>query len=390
MLESVDLASGCAHALRRETIVRVGRCAQIAKEIAVSRIVSAATHRKEEGSENRSKFPSARFVGVAIAAVVVFAVAVISSQPRALQAASESRVDPNGQASMPREPTALVVETERTLKSLREELAAVAINVLTGIDVSAPTEGDIAGQSLMIESAKARYQSALLAREGAEIALKEYEEAILTQEKASLEEELKLARAELEKAQGRIKPANDRLARIKQLKNGTTDYLVNQWRFEWAVVAAELQVQKAKFVVDQAQSKLNVLLEYQQGKTIRELKSKIEKARSDELAKKATWQLEQSKLSKVKQMQDPTKSQSLLTASRKRILGLLDRAIPIEEHLIELFNQFKQANPPPDALGKEITDLTRKLQQIVDEAQAEHDAASLARLKSKLRRFEGR
>jgi multidrug efflux pump subunit AcrA (membrane-fusion protein) len=64
-------------------------------------------------------------------------------------------------------------------------------------------------------------------------------------------------------------------------------------------VSEELNFQKAKFSLEQAESKLHVLLEYTKGKTIKELRSEVEKARSDELAKEQTFQLEKSKEAKL-------------------------------------------------------------------------------------------
>ena len=43
-----------------------------------------------------------------------------------------------------------------------------------------------------------------------------------------------------------------------------------------------------------------VLVNYTRDKTIKELKSEVEKARSDELAKQATWDLEVSKETALK------------------------------------------------------------------------------------------
>src|SRR5262249_29143175 len=64
-------------------------------------------------------------------------------------------------------------------------------------------------------------------------------------------------------------------------------------------VSEELALKKAVFALEQAQSKKKVLVEYTKGKTIKELRSEVEKARSDELAKKATHELEVSKEKKL-------------------------------------------------------------------------------------------
>ena len=90
----------------------------------------------------------------------------------------------------------------------------------------------------------------------------------------------------------------------------------------------------------------------------------VEKARSDELARKATWGLEQSKLDEVKKMQDPATSRCRLSDQRKQTLALLDRAIPIEEQLSARLDQIKEDSQPGDSLRKEITDLTRRLREL--------------------------
>ncbi len=64
-------------------------------------------------------------------------------------------------------------------------------------------------------------------------------------------------------------------------------------------ISEELTLKKARFALEQAQSKKKVLVEYTKAKTIKELQSEVEKARSDELAKKATWELEDSKEKKL-------------------------------------------------------------------------------------------
>ena len=114
------------------------------------------------------------------------------------------------------------------------------------------------------------------------------------------------------------------------------------------------------------------------------------KARSDELARQASWEVEQSKLAKLKRMQDPAQSRRLLTDERKQTLALLDRAIPIEEELSARLDQIKDDGQSGDSLGKEITDLTHQLQAIVHQAQGERAAAALKRLKSGLRCAAGR
>ena len=79
-------------------------------------------------------------------------------------------------------------------------------------------------------------------------------------------------------------------------RSGCSRRATSRWRQK---VSEELTLKKARFALEQAQSKKKVLVEYTKDKTIKELESEVEKARSDELAKKATWELEKSKEKKL-------------------------------------------------------------------------------------------
>ena len=107
------------------------------------------------------------------------------------------------------------------MKRLHEKMAGLAAQVLAALDTGGSRMGDVASQSLMVESAKAGYQRAVLTREAAEIALKEYQEGIFKQEKKSCETEIKLAQVELESAKRAIPQARERSAKFKQVKTGS-------------------------------------------------------------------------------------------------------------------------------------------------------------------------
>jgi hypothetical protein len=65
------------------------------------------------------------------------------------------------------------------------------------------------------------------------------------------------------------------------------------------VVTSELALKKARFALERAQLRLKVLLDFTKAKRIKALRSDIEKAHSDELAKKAIWELEAAKTKKL-------------------------------------------------------------------------------------------
>jgi HlyD family secretion protein len=120
-----------------------------------------------------------------------------------------------------------------------------------------------------------------LTREVAEIAVKEYIGGVYAQDKATVDGEIALAKSDLTRVQ-------DRLAWSTKMKE-------KRFLSESARLADELSLKKAKFTLEQAQTKLDVLQKYTKGKRTKELQSQVEKARSDEMAKKATLDLEKAK-----------------------------------------------------------------------------------------------
>ena len=60
-------------------------------------------------------------------------------------------------------------------------------------------------------------------------------------------------------------------------------------------VSEELAFKKAQFAIEQAGAKRNVLVAYTKGKTIKELRSEVEKAHTAEQAKQAAWTLEKAR-----------------------------------------------------------------------------------------------
>lgn len=95
---------------------------------------------------------------------------------------------------------------------------------------------------------------------------------------ATVEGELKLAESELTRAHDRLDPG-DRGLDKKPFSSAQK-------------ISNELAFKKAQFALEQAKSKRRILVNFTKKKNILELESELEKARADELAKKATWNLE--------------------------------------------------------------------------------------------------
>jgi hypothetical protein len=323
-----------------------------------------------------------RVAGTVVVAAVVLALGVVSVPSSLVRAADGPQADATDKGGVASAPSSFVAETRKTLKTLQGEIAVLGTQALGRPGAANRPEDDAVNQRITIESAKANYQNAQLTREVAEITILEYEEGIFKQDQATVEGELKRAESELSGAPEAIQLAKEKLALIKQLSKGSAEDLANEFRFEDDVVAAELREPKARLAVEQAKSRLKFLREYTRPKVVKELKSEVEKARSDELAKHARWELEKLKL---KKLEAAIKSQEP-TIPERRVLTLLTRALPIAEQLSARLDQVKKDVEPGDSLRMELTDLTNQLQALVDQAQNEQAAAMWAKLKPKVHR----
>ncbi len=150
---------------------------------------------------------------------------------------------------------------------------------------SAALKDQLTNQVIATRGADAAYQNARLTREVAEIAVTEYVEGVFKQDLETAKGEIALAESDLARAEDRVEWSN------RMFEKG---YVSKAQK-----IADALALQRAKFALEQAQSKRSVLEEYTKKKTTKELESEVEKTRADELAKEQTWSLEKSKQAKL-------------------------------------------------------------------------------------------
>jgi len=143
----------------------------------------------------------------------------------------------------------------------------------------------LTNQVIATKGADAAYQNARLTREVAEIAVQEYEEGVYKQNLESCKIDIALAESDLKRAEDRLEWSD------RMYKKGYVSLGQN--------MSERLALQRGKFALEEAQTKLNVLEKFTRNKTVKEFKSEVEKARSDELAKQSTWKLEQTKEEKL-------------------------------------------------------------------------------------------
>ena len=322
----------------------------------------------------------------AVVAGTLLALAFLSAPPPAVRAGDGPRPGAKAQASGPDDQPDFVAQIKRTLKRQHDRMIDLASQLIESADGPEDLEAQLPAQSIKIESAKASLESAVLRRELAEIALKEYEEAISAQEKSDLETELELARGDLASAGPQIQLAQDRFAQLQKTRTGSTADVIEEMRSSAGVRSAEFKQKKAGFAIDQAEGKLKILLEYDKPKRVKELQSAVKTAKSDELANRATWDLEQSRLGRLQKAINERdlperKARDLLD---RQALASLDRAIPIEEKLRLKLEQLIKDGKSDDPLRREIQDLTTQLQALVDQAEIARSTVQFDMMKTRI------
>jgi HlyD family secretion protein len=158
-------------------------------------------------------------------------------------------------------------------------------NKEAGQPATSPPQATLRAQQLATRRAKARLEIAKQTGELAKIAVEEYEELNFPRDLATAEGEIKLAETDLSRSEDRLEWAKRMLGK---------KYITQAQK-----VSEDLNARKARFTLEQAQSKKTVLVKYTKSKTIKELIGEVEKARADELEKKAIWELEKAKETKL-------------------------------------------------------------------------------------------
>jgi RND family efflux transporter MFP subunit len=169
---------------------------------------------------------------------------------------------------------------------------------------SAALKDQLVNQKITVKSAEANYQNAKLSREVAEIAVLEYREAIFKQDLATLKDEVVAAESAIQKADTRLKRtelARKRLHEAVEKKGETTSPadILADLDIEDRLESAGLTVMRERMALEHARGKQALLEKITFPKTMRELTDEVERAKSAELAKKATWELETSKERKL-------------------------------------------------------------------------------------------
>ena len=177
------------------------------------------------------------------------------------------------------------VEGQTTILKILPEGTRVKEGDLVAELDSASLRDNLTNQEITTKRAEADYENAKKTREVAEIAVKEYLQGTFLQDRLNIQGEITLAESEL-------KRAVERLDRSEKM-------LKNQYISEGQVLSDRLAKLKAEISKRQASKKMDVLEQYTKQKAETELQANVEKAKSDELAKLSTFNLEKTKLEKL-------------------------------------------------------------------------------------------
>jgi hypothetical protein len=339
--------------------------------------VTGFERRRAAGAAGPWRTGMRKLAGVlAIAIVTISAGLLLARRATALDGAP-IQDGPGEEATIPAELAPLVIPIERRLRGCRERLVGLAGIVVENRSRLDRLRDEQGNQAITVENCKTNLGNATLAREVAEIAVVEYKEGIFKQDKATAEGEHKRASSDLDRAEEHVTKANERLAKIKEVSKGTTTDLANEYLFEDRVIAAELEKRRARFAIEQAVSKLTILEKYTKPKTVLELESEVERARSAELAKKADFELAQGKLARSKRM---TGKKELPVAERK-MLALLERGVSVDDTIRTKLEELMKKGKPDHELLKNVQELTNQLERVVEHAEAERAASQLEKLK---------
>ena len=271
------VAAAVVESLRQATVAAISR--QVARQtvsaamqrsarLLVGSSISAHVLTLTQGVVRSMWWNKLRFL-----AVVTLAVGIASIGAGVYVCGSQEPAPNEGQPG-PKQPPTLTAQTPHP------EISRGA-----GPPAAGSPQATLLAQQLATRKARALAEIARWTRELAEIAVAEYEQVSYPRDLDKVEGEIMRAAADLKRAEDRL------------------DWARRMWEKGYITQAQktseELNFQKARFSLEQAESKHHVLLDSTKDKTLKELRSEVEKARSDELAKEATWSLEKLKESKL-------------------------------------------------------------------------------------------
>jgi hypothetical protein len=321
-------------------------------------------------------------IGAALATafiVLLVGVATAENSParvEGLDAQGEAKAQPANPGAQDQ----FLTEAQRRLKKCHERIAAIGPSFLAAFDDVSQAMDQSTNLMITVESARANFQNATLTREVAEIAVVEYEEGIFKQDQATLEGEHILAESDWQRAKDAVEGTKNRLNQIEAASKGTAADVAVIYSYEDNVIDAARREPKAKLAVAQAEAKLKKLRQYTKPITIKKLQSEVEKARADELTKKAVFQLEKAKADRL----DARIGRSEKEEPNGLPVAPLTQAFSIDEKIRAELGAIQKNRALDEGHIKTITALITQLEGLVDQAEADVVKATVDRMRASI------
>jgi len=285
-------------------------------------------------------------------------------------------------------PTALASRIRGKLKTQQNRIIDLASQLKTRVDPTDELADQRVNQEISAKSAQAQFENAKLAREIAEIAVVEYNEGIFVQDRETLKRERTLAQSDRDRQRDRVELLKARLAENKPQAKSSPDDAANESRLNDIVESAQLDLRRAELALADVESKLKILEEYTKPKRQKELQSLVEKAKSEELTKRAECELRQFKVNSlqaaIKARRLSPEERTAREAQERQTRSRIGRSIAFAEQLQSKLDQFTTNGKPDDPLRGELQDLSNQLQVLLDQAEAERSAAQFDALKARI------
>jgi len=329
-----------------------------------------------------------KFTGMSAAATLILTAAFSIHPTTPVRAGAEVQTSPNAQAPHPANPSTFAPEIRWKLKTQQDRMVSLANQLTRRGEPTGDLEDQLLSLEIGVKSAAADFENAKLTREVAEIAVVEYEEGIFLQDKQTLEGERVLAESDVGRKEDRFALAKHLLAENKPPSKSTPAETAQESRLVDMVEREEIDLRRAELALANVKSKLKFLEKHTKPKRVKELRSQVEKARADELAERAEWELKQSR---AKRLQTAISARRLPAAERRardaedrQTRASLGRAISIAEQLQTKLEELTRNAKPDDPAQGEIRDLSNKFQVLVDQAEADRSAAEFDALKARI------
>lgn len=199
------------------------------------------------------------------------------------------------------------------------------------------------GPEIKEDGEQAAYLKAKLARAIAELESKRYTQIDAPLERATIEAEIRVAEAAIGIAEEDLHAAEAVAAKAKEIEPNSILQVMSLYDADLALKSAELTLAKEKSALEVAKGKLTIFEEYSNPKQKLELRSKIEKAKSDELAKEQSFILEKDAIDRRKKNLGPVRGRA--TWRWSPLVKALNEAVGLERETRSMLNESPPGEP---------------------------------------------